>query len=41
MKNPLLKRLPRELIGDIGKYLAVFPFYDSDDRICFRFPGGR
>lgn len=22
MKNPLLKRLPRELIGDIGKYLA-------------------
>ncbi len=26
MKNPLLKRLPRELIGDIGKYLAVFLF---------------
>ena len=26
MKNPLLKRLPRELIGDIEKYLAVFLF---------------
>lgn len=26
MKNPLLKRLTRELIGDIGKYLAVFLF---------------
>ncbi|MBS1318126.1 MAG: ABC transporter permease, partial [Lachnospiraceae bacterium] len=26
MKNPLLKRLPRELIHDFGKYLAVFLF---------------
>ena len=26
MKNPLLKRLPRELISDFGKYLAVFLF---------------
>lgn len=26
MKNPLLKRLPRELIGDIGKYIVIFLF---------------
>ena len=26
MKNPLMKRLPRELIGDIGKYLVIFLF---------------
>lgn len=26
MKNPLIKRLPRELKSDIGKYLAVFVF---------------
>ena len=26
MKNPLHKRLPKELLGDIGKYLAVFLF---------------
>ena len=26
MKNPLMKRLPRELTGDIGKYLVIFLF---------------
>ena len=26
MKNPLTKRLPRELKGDIGKYLVIFLF---------------
>ncbi|MBR1741265.1 MAG: ABC transporter permease [Lachnospiraceae bacterium] len=26
MKNPLLKRLPREIFGEFGKYLAVFLF---------------
>lgn len=26
MKNPLMKRLPRELIDDIGKYLVIFLF---------------
>ena len=26
MKNPLWKRLPRELVGDIGKYLVIFLF---------------
>lgn len=26
MKNPLIKRLPRELKGDIGKYLVIFLF---------------
>ncbi len=26
MKNPLLKRLPRELLGDIGKYIVIFLF---------------
>ena len=24
MKNPLRKRLPRELKGELGKYLVVF-----------------
>ena len=26
MRNPLWKRLPRELVGDIGKYLVIFLF---------------
>ena len=26
MKNPLNKRLPRELKGDIGKYIVIFIF---------------
>ena len=26
MRNPLIKRLPRELKGDIGKYLVIFLF---------------
>ena len=26
MKNPLTKRLPRELKGDIGKYIVIFLF---------------
>ena len=26
MKNPLKKRLPREFIGDFGKYLVIFLF---------------
>ena len=26
MKNPLIKRLPRELAGDIGKYIVIFIF---------------
>ena len=26
MKNPLKKRLPREFIGDFGKYLLIFLF---------------
>ena len=26
MRNLLWKRLPRELVGDIGKYLAIFLF---------------
>ncbi|NLT07931.1 MAG: ABC transporter permease, partial [Ruminococcus sp.] len=26
MKNPLLKRIPRELRDDIGKYIALFLF---------------
>lgn len=26
MKNPLRKRLPRELIGDFGKYIVIFLF---------------
>ena len=26
MKNPLLKRLPREIFGEFGKYLAIFLF---------------
>ena len=26
MKNPLRKRLPRELVGDLSKYLVVFLF---------------
>lgn len=26
MKNPLIKRLPRELAGDIGKYMVIFAF---------------
>lgn len=26
MKNPLFKRLPRELAGEIGKYLVIFVF---------------
>ena len=26
MKDPLWKRLPRELVGDIGKYLVIFLF---------------
>lgn len=26
MKNPLIKRLPREIIGDFGKYLVIFLF---------------
>ena len=27
MRNPLWKRLPRELVGDIGKYLVIFLFF--------------
>ena len=26
MKNPLIKRLPRELKGEIGKYIVLFLF---------------
>ena len=26
MKNPLLKRIPRELKDDLGKYIALFLF---------------
>ena len=26
LRNPLWKRLPRELVGDIGKYLVIFLF---------------
>lgn len=26
MRNPLIKRLPRELKGDVGKYLVIFLF---------------
>ena len=41
MKNPLMKRLPRELIGDIGKYLVNFSVHDSYDRIRLRISRGR
>ncbi len=26
MRNPLMKRLPREFIGEMGKYLVIFLF---------------
>ena len=26
MKNPLRKRLPKEFVGEIGKYLVIFLF---------------
>ncbi len=26
MKNPLWKRIPKELVTDIGKYLVIFLF---------------
>ncbi len=26
MRNPLLKRIPREIVGEFGKYLAIFLF---------------
>lgn len=26
MRNPLIKRLPRELKGELGKYLVIFLF---------------
>lgn len=35
MKNPLIKRLPRELIGEFPKYIVIFLFYDIDDRNLF------
>ena len=37
MKNPLRKRLLRELKNDIGKYLVIFSVYDGDDWLCVRF----
>ena len=40
MKNPLKKRLPREFIGDFGKYLD-FLIYDRNDWICIGISCGR
>ena len=50
MKSPLRKRIPRELKGEIGKYLVVFilmvatigmvsGFLVADGRGCGRFLG--
>ena len=37
MKNPLLKRLPRELKADIGKYIALFLFLTLTIGYCSGF----
>ena len=41
MKNPLNKRLPREIRGDFGKYLVIFLLTGALYWIYFRISGGR
>ncbi len=36
IKNPLIRRIPRELTGDWKKYLVVSSVPDPDDRLCVR-----
>ena len=36
-KNPLNKRLPRELKGELGKYLVIFLFFVISVSPCSRF----
>lgn len=40
MKNPLRKRIPRELKGEL-EYLVVFPADGTDHRVCVRLSGSR
>ena len=41
MKNPLNKRLPRELKSEFGKHLVLFIFLGRDDRVGVWISGGR
>lgn len=39
-KNPLIKRILRELSGDWKKYLVV-ALFGPDDRLCYRYVCGK
>ena len=36
IKNPLIRRIPKELIGDWKKYLVVFPYFLLTSSISFK-----
>ena len=35
MKNPLIKRLPREFTGELAKYLLKYIFYQNKGGLYF------
>ncbi len=41
IKNPLIKRIPKELIGDWKKYLVVFLFLVLTIGFCVRYVCGK